>query len=245
MGTNAAAVTPFHHADQASPGWRDRVEDQKGGKTKLTQSDLLIELTRGADLFHSDEGTAFADIEVDGHVETWPIKSNGFRQWLQHQYFITTNGAPNREAITSAIAVLEARARFDAPTSQVHVRMAGHKGKIYLDLCDADWRAVEIDAKGWRVVDVPPVRFTRARGMLPLPTPVKGGTVHDLQQFININKAGDFILVVAYIVAALRDRGPYPILALRGEEGTGKSTLVRIIRSLVDPNKVPLRTLPR
>ena len=245
MGTNAAAVTPFHHADQASPGWRDRVEDQKGGKTKLTQSDLLIELTRGADLFHSDEGTAFADIEVDGHVETWPIKSNGFRQWLQHQYFIKTNGAPNREAITSAIAVLEARARFDAPTSQVHVRMAGHKGKIYLDLCDADWRAVEIDAKGWRVVDVPPVRFTRARGMLPLPTPVKGGTVHDLQQFININKAGDFILVVAYIVAALRDRGPYPILALRGEEGTGKSTLVRIIRSLVDPNKVPLRTLPR
>jgi len=243
--TKIGAGTLFHLADKASPGWRDDVGDQKDRKTKPTQTALLIELAADADLFHTEEGVAFADIQVDRHAETWPIKSNGFRQWLLHQYFIKTNGAPNREAITSAIAVLEARARFDAPSSQVHVRIAGHNGKIYLDLCDAEWRAVEIDAKGWRVVDVPPVRFTRARGMLPLPTPVKGGTVHDLQQFININKAGDFRLLVAYIVAALRDRGPYPILALRGEEGTGKSTLVRIIRSLVDPNKVPLRTLPR
>jgi hypothetical protein len=164
---------------------------------------------------------------------------------LLRQYFIKTGGAPNREAITSAIAVLEARAGFDAPTYQVHLRTAGYNGKIYLDLCDKQWLAVEIDEKGWRVVDTPPVRFTRARGMLPLPIPVKGGTVHDLRQFININKADDFILVIAYMVAALRDRGPYPILALRGEEGTGKSTLVRIIRSLIDPNKVPLRTLPR
>jgi hypothetical protein len=164
---------------------------------------------------------------------------------LLRKYFIKTNGAPNREAIASAIAVLEARAHFDAPTYQIHLRTAGYNGKIYLDLCDEQWRAVEIDDKGWRVVHRPPVRFTRTRGMLPLPMPVKGSTVHDLQRFINIRKPDDFILLIAYIVAALRDRGPYPILALRGEEGTGKSTLVRIIRSLVDPNKVPLRTLPR
>ena len=239
------AGTVFHLADEASPGWRDNEKVKEKAGTAIKQSDVLIELAGDADLFHTDEEAAFANIEVDGHLETWPIKSNGFRQWLLHRYFIKTKGAPNREAITSAIAVLEAQARFNAPTCQVHVRIAGHKDKIYLDLCDAEWRAVEIDTKGWRVVDVPPVRFTRARGMLALPTPVKGGTVHDLQQFININKAGDFRLLVAYIVAALRDRGPYPILALRGEEGTGKSTLVRIIRSLVDPNKVPLRTLPR
>src|SRR5262249_4862714 len=134
---------------------------------------------------------------------------------------------------------------FEGPTSQIHLRTAGYNGKIYLDLCDEQWRAVEIDAKGWRVVDVPPGRFTRARGMLPLPIPVQGGTVPDLQQFINIKDPGDFMLLVAYIVAALRNCGPYPILALRGEEGTGKSTLVRVVRSLIDPNKVPLRTLPR
>jgi Bifunctional DNA primase/polymerase, N-terminal/Primase C terminal 2 (PriCT-2) len=235
------AGTVFHLADQASPGWRDK---GKAGNA-IKQADVLIELAGEADLFHTEEGLAFAAIQVDGHVETWAIKSKGFQQWLLHRYFIKKEGAPNREAITSAIAVLDARARFDAPTYQVHVRTAGHDGKIYLDLCDKEWRAVEIDAKRWRIVDTPPVRFIRARGMLPLPMPVNGGTIDDLRQFINIKNADDFVLVIACIVAALRDRGPYPILALRGEEGTGKSTLVRIIRSLIDPNKVPLRTLPR
>jgi hypothetical protein len=231
--------------DQASPECHDAPRDQGRCKSELTQSGLLIELASDADLFHTDEGTAFATIQVNGHLETWPIKSNGFRQLLMHRYYIKTKGAPNREALTSALAALEARARFDAPTCQVHLRTAGHNGKIYLDLGDPAWRVVEIDTEGWRVVDRSPVRFTRAKGMLPLPIPVKGGTVHDLRKFINIRNDGDFTLVVAYILAALRPQGPYPILALRGEEGTGKSTLVRIIRSLVDPNKVPLRSLQR
>jgi hypothetical protein len=184
------AGTVFHLADEASPGWRDNEKVKEKAGTAIKQADVLIELAGDADLFHTEEGVAFAGIKVDGHVETWPIKSVGFRQWLLNQYFIKTNGAPNREAITSAIAVLEARARFAAPTYQIHLRTAGYNGKIYLDLCDDQWRVVEIDEKGWHVVGTPPVRFTRARGMLPLPIPVRGGTVDDLRQFINIKKTG-------------------------------------------------------
>jgi hypothetical protein len=46
-------------------------------------------------------------------------------------------------------------------------------------------------------------------------------------------------------LAALRDRGPYPVLALFGEHGTTKSTFAKILRSLIDPNVLPLRTLSR
>ena len=42
-----------------------------------------------------------------------------------------------------------------------------------------------------------------------------------------------------------RDRGPYPVLAISGEQGTAKSTLVAILRALIDPNASPLRALPR
>jgi hypothetical protein len=216
------------------------------------QADLLIELAQyAADFFHTDAGVAFADVRVDAtdetdeHRETWSLKSASFRRWFRHRYFLQTKSAPNREALNTAIAALEARAHFDAPMRQVHVRTASHEGKIYLDLCDATWRAVEIDAEDWRIVAMPPVRFIRAPGMLPLPAPVSGGQVDDLWDFLNIKTKRDFILLLAYVLAALRDRGPYPILVLRGEEGTGKSTLVRLVRSLVDPNKVPLRTLSR
>jgi hypothetical protein len=162
-----------------------------------------------------------------------------------HNYYQQTKSAPSSEALSTAIAALEARAHFDAPMRQVYVRTASHAGKIYLDLCDPTWRAVEIDAEGWRIVHTPPVRLIRAPGMLPLPAPVSGGHAEDLWDFLNIKSKRDFILLLAYMLAALRDRGPYPILVLRGEEGTGKSTLVRLVRSLVDPNKVPLRTLSR
>ncbi len=48
---------------------------------------------------------------------------------------------------------------------EVNIRVAGHDGKLYLDLTDGAWRAVEIDVAGWRVVDEPPVCFRRAAGM--------------------------------------------------------------------------------
>ena len=43
----------------------------------------------------------------------------------------------------------------------------------------------------------------------------------------------------------LRNRGPYPVIALSGEQGSAKSTFSAILRSLLDPNTAPLRALPR
>jgi hypothetical protein len=40
-----------------------------------TQADQLIELSAAVDLFHAPDGTAFADIDINGHRETWPIRS--------------------------------------------------------------------------------------------------------------------------------------------------------------------------
>jgi hypothetical protein len=44
---------------------------------------------------------------------------------------------------------------------------------------------------------------------------------------------------------ALRPAGPYPVLALHGEQGSGKSTAVEVLRSIIDPNEAALRPPPR
>jgi hypothetical protein len=116
-------------------------------------------------------------------------------------------------------------------------------GDLYIDLCDQNWQAIRITGAGWQVVQSPPVRFRRTRGMLPLPFPERGTSIDTLRPFLNVTDA-DFTLVVAFILAALRDRGPYPILVLNGEQGTAKSTAARIVRSFIDPSSVPLSTLP-
>ena len=210
-----------------------------------TQADILIDLAQTAELFHAPDGTGFADLDVNGHRETWPIRSKGFRRWLARCFFEATGGAPSSEALQSALNVIEAKAHFDAPERVVHIRVGGLDGRLYLDLCDATWRAVEIDATGWRVIDNPPVRFRRAAGMKPLPVPVAGGSIEVLRSFLNVKSDHDFVLVVAWALAVLRNRGPYPVIALSGEQGSAKSTFSAILRSLLDPNTAPLRALPR
>jgi hypothetical protein len=127
----------------------------------------------------------------------------------------------------------------------VFTRVASDAGKIYLDLGDAGWNAIEIDARDWRLVNEPPVRFRRAGGMLPLPIPERGGRIEDLRPFLNVKDDDDFVLAVAWLLAALRDCGPYPVLALTGVQGAAKSSFTRLLRGLVDPNTASLRALPR
>ena len=50
--------------------------------------------------------------------------------------------------------------------------------------------------------------------------------------------------MVAWLTAALRPAGPYPILVLNGEQASGKSTLARILRMLIDPQVCPSLALP-
>lgn len=223
------------------------IADETGEEVghRRNQSDILIELVPHAGLFHAPDDTGYADLEINGHRETWPIRSKGFRRWLLRQFFDSTGGAPNSEALKSALNVIEARAHYDAPQLDVHIRVAGHDGKLYLDLADDAWRAVEINEDGWRMADEVPVRFRRAAGMQPLPEPVSGGSVESLRNFLNVGSNSDFVLVVAWALAVLRDEGPYPVIALSGEQGSAKSTFSAILRALLDPNSAPLRTLPR
>jgi hypothetical protein len=196
-------------------------------------------------LFHTATGTAFADLMVEGHRETWPIRSKRFRGWLRRRYYEVAGGALSGQAISSELDLLEARAQFDAPERPVHARIAEHDGRIYLDLADEHWRAVEIGSDGWQVNKFPPVRFRRPAGMLPLPAPERGGSIEDLLPFLNLSNRNDFVLVVAWLLAALRPRGPYPLLAISGEQGSTKTVLSKMLKALVDPNTAPVRALPR
>src|SRR5246500_4569250 len=175
---------------------------------------MLNDMMRCDDLFHTAAGTAFADIRVDGHRETWPIRSKRFRSWLRRRYYQATGDAASAAEVRSALDLLEARAQFDGPERRVHIRIAEHAGHIYLDLADEPWRAVDIGPDGWHVIGCPPVRFRRPAGMLPLPLPERSGSIETLQSFLNVPSRNDFVLLVAWVLAALRPCGPYPLLAV-------------------------------
>jgi hypothetical protein len=153
-------------------------------------------------------------------------------------------GVSPGSAIKDAVETLEALA-FEGPDLPVSVRLAEHEGAIYLDLANEEWQVVAITPEGWRIVQDPPVRFCRTKGMNPLPCPVRGGSIEELRPFVNVGSEEDWRLLVAWPLAALRARGPYPPLILKGGQDSAKSTTSRVLRALIDPNMTDLRSLPK
>jgi hypothetical protein len=241
---SVVGVDDQQHAEEtaaasAQPG-------QALGNGRESQAEVLVEITldTGCELWHTSAGEAYVTIPVGNHREHWPVPGKSFRRWLASKYYAKTSSVPGRQAEQDALRVLEGMAIYEGAEQGLYVRMAAIEDTIYLDLADRDWRAVEISPGGWRTVERPPVRFHRARAMLSLPEPCANGNLEDLRRLVNVTDE-DWPLVVAWLLAAYRPVGPYPILALHGEQGSTKTTTARMLRCLVDPNGAPVRSEPK
>ena len=223
----------------------DESRGTNGRRRRIPQRDALIDITDDCELWHDADRVAYATYPVNSHYEHWPVRSREFRMWLSGRFFQETGNAIGGQALEDGIRILEAQAVNEGAKYHPSIRV-GRVGKaLYLDLCDAHWRAVQITASGWEVVCNPAAKLLRSSSMRALPEPEAGGMIEELRGFLNVRSDDDFMLVVAWLMAALRDRGPYPVLAINGEQGAGKSIFSRFLRALIDPSAAPIRAVPK
>jgi hypothetical protein len=214
---------------------------------KVHPATRLVQLVAEAQarLFHTANYDAFATIYVKGHFETWRVKDSYFKRWMNGLYYQKEGTAPSDLNVGAAQKVLEAQAVHGGCEKAVRIRLAEDQSRIYLDLVNDRWETVEITSSGWSVLPVSPVKFRRTPGMQALPTPIRGGRLTELRPFVNAGNEEQFLLILAWLVAAFRPTGPYPVLVLEGNQGSAKSTTGRLLRSLVDPNTAMLRSTPK
>ena len=153
--------------------------------------------------------------------------------------------APGGQALEDVIRVLEARAVSEGAQQTPWRRVGARDGKLYVDLADARWRAVEIKPNGRELLEAHDLPFVRSPRMRELCSPLGGSSIDVFRPFANVASDDDFILVVAWLVASFRERGPYPVLVLNGEQGSGKSSFMRRCRSLLDPSSPPIQGPPK
>jgi hypothetical protein len=140
--------------------------------------------------------------------------------------------------------VLEAAAKFLEDGGALLAAQATRWRTERTDLADHAWRVVKVTSDGWQVLDNAPVRFRRPNGMLALPLPERDGTLDALRQLINVDD-DTWTLIVAWLIGTLRPDRPFPVLAVAGEHGTAKTTMLKMLRRLVDPNVADLRAFPK
>jgi energy-coupling factor transporter ATP-binding protein EcfA2 len=198
-----------------------------------------LDLARTATYFHTADKVAYADIWIDGNRHTYAVRSKMFKLWLMGEQYRTNKSGINSQSFQDTLPTLESIAIFDGDTHDVHLRMAEHQGKLYLDLGTSDWQSAEIDASGWRVISEPPVRFWRPDSMLPLPVPVIGGSLDTLKDLLNVD-GSSWILIVTFLLFCFCPGKRYPILVLAAHRGSGKTAAAEILKGLVDPGKAGL-----
>lgn len=217
------------------------------------QSAWLIEYAKQhAQFFHTPDDERYALVTVNGIRRTIPVvaRGNGLRSWLSRAYYDAHGATVSRNALDTAIEVLGAYAEYDNPCHPVWLRVGYEQStqRMYIDLADEQWRAVEIDADGWRIVTAPPVYFRRGQGMKPLPEPQRGGTLNELRAaFVPHIADADWMLLVGWLLGAVQPPGPgaIPALALQAEPGSGKTWLARALRRIVDDHEAAHGGAPR
>jgi len=200
--------------------------------------------------FKDPRGTIWVDVILRAGVRaTWRLDSEELAEWIQYQYALTTRKALSDEALRTIRNRIRGETLAQGVILPTAVRVyAGQPNRIFIDLCDSEWRLIEVTPDGWHVrpaADVSDVRLVRSPGMLPLPPPLPMPDVwtkfHALLP--NLDDTG-WILCVSWLVGALGG-GPYPILGVSGEAGSGKSTLCELLCQIIDPQDVITQRPPR
>jgi len=197
-------------------------------------------------LFVDDQRTGYARIKLETHCEYWPLNSTGFREWLSYRCYRSAGRVPKSQQLNDALQTLNGKALYEGEVHPVHLRAAADKqGGYYIDICDDLWRVVHVTARGWQIIESPPIRFRRTSGMQALPVNEKdSGSIEDLRALVNVEKNDELLLVTA-MLDCWRPDTAYPVLEICGEQGSGKSATTANIRRCIDPNDVLLRARPK
>jgi energy-coupling factor transporter ATP-binding protein EcfA2 len=203
---------------------------------------LLSELIPG--LFHNSDGTAFSDVYRFKTRYTYPIHSKQFAQWLQCYIYNRCQVLLDKSQIGKIVEQLEILAQF-APQAEIYGdRIIQDQDTIYINVGDERGGAIAIKKKSWDIITNPPVRFKTSQFIEPLPLPVKAGKIEELLEITNLNPE-QLILVAGWLLGTLNPNPPYPLLIITGEQGSGKSSLARMLKQLIDPGKGVLRSQPK
>ena len=159
LDSNYEKVLQFVYGDQVT----DRVNPLELVNNKVV------------DLFLDETKKPYAAIKIDNHVETMPIESNRFEDWIGGTYYDyqkDTEMSPStlsKEAISKIQSVLRYKAASSIPVQDnssrhqnirtLYVRVAAFvdpeanldDNVIYYDLCNLEWEIIKITRRGWEI----------------------------------------------------------------------------------------------
>lgn len=129
---------------------------------------------------------------------------------------------------------------------RVNRRVAGSitKGSIGYFLADKSWSTILIKATGWKKAKSKKLKFLRSPFDQTQVEPVGGGNLLDLLgKYINMDQ-DSITLFIVHVVQAFSRYSSHFAAVLSSSKGSGKTTLTKVMRALVDPSETGATLMP-
>jgi putative DNA primase/helicase len=216
----------------------------------------LIAIAQRGLPFTASDGQAFVRLHAASPEAFYilPVRSRAYREWFFHEFFVQYDTLPTSRAFHSILNHLEAEANHNERNQRLAVwQRVGCRGgrlvpdQILLNLANPECEFVEISAAGWKTTAGAGALLQTSRSTFPLPAPAPSSApaaLETLRSCLNLSSRADWLRCLAWLLAALRPDGPFPVLILQGPPGSGKTFAARILRSLIDPSTASLTPIP-
>lgn len=218
-------------------------------KNKIESNALqLVNLAKQdgrTEFFHDIANIPYACVENNGHREVKAVQDSEFTKWLNGLSVDSFGLAPENSAVERAINTLAVLADR-GEVRRVYTRHGSSGDELYYDLCNEECQSVRITKDGWEIVDDAPIMFRHYDHMLPQVTPIRGGkgALKKLVGLANINQNGRDIFSVQLVVLCVPDIDQMGAGTF-GVEGTGKTTIQRLVSEACDPTTDTEVSLPK
>jgi hypothetical protein len=242
--------------EQEEPEGKDQHHNQAGDnnddsssnnnerqKHKVRLYRIAEQIHQKEDIFVDQYHTPYAFVKIHDHMEVLDLYSLRFQHWVYRKLISYFNGRailPEPADVIRVLDYLKAHAEFDAVEKILHLRVAGDDSanNIYYDLTSPSWETVKITPQGWLIEKTPTMMFRRYKNQIAQVYPSTEYTDDIFDRFINLINAkteDSKLLLKCYIVALLIPDIPKAILMLHGEPNSAKTTLLELIKMLIDP----------
>lgn len=221
-------------------------DDPHKGGGKPNQATLLVQMAEDKYGFGvTPDGKPFA-YSLDAQHVALNLKGSqlGLRQRLSAEYYDKFGVAAAQASLAAAMNVLEGKAFNEKPT-QLHVRVAGDRKAIYIDMADKENRVIRLSAGKWDIVTECPYTFRRTQNTGAMEEPQRGGKLGRLFRYLHVAKEDRKLVIGILVDALINPSTAKPITHFCGEHGTAKSGSTTCLASLIDPTVLPHHGPPK
>ena len=217
-------------------------------KQQAAQAEAEELIPSDAIFFVDQFGDTFARVDINGHYEVHPTRSDAFKRIITG-WLIDADGKPTSEKLRMLQLTCEAKAIRANKRYALFNRYAIRDGAVYVDLCNDEWEVARIDNTGYHILssyEMEQPLFRRYAHMKPIIV-IDGGTAEDLNKYTQlVNLKGDTLRLLyrVNLAVSMIPGIPHVIVTATGSQGSAKSTLFKTIRVPVDNSETLLLSLP-